>query len=264
VDAAIVIVTRDRWRLLAGALEHLLAEQPGVPVVVVDNGSVEPPPPLPEPVEVVRLDSDQGAHARNVGTRHAGTEFVAFCDDDAWWDAGSLERAVVRMHDAPRLAGVVGRVLIEPGGRLDPVSAEHEATGKVTGFMATALIARSEAFLAAGGYHRRFRIGGEEELLAMRLLSSGWDIAYDPACVLHHRPVSKDHHTRGRRPIWGVRNRLWTAWMRRPLPEAARETVRVLRDEEGNARAFASAARGLPWVLREREVNPPHVERLYR
>jgi hypothetical protein len=98
----------------------------------------------------------------------------------------------------------------------------------------------------------------------MRLLSAGWDLAYDPACVLHHHPVAKDHHTRSRRPLWGARNRLWTAWIRRPLPEAARETMRVLREEDGDARAVASAARGLPWVLREREVNPPHVERLYR
>ena len=264
MDVAVVIVTRDRWGLLEEALEHLLGEQPGVPVVVVDNGSESPPPALPPAVEVVRLESDHGAHARNVGTRHARTEFVAFCDDDAWWDAGSFERAVGRMRDAPRLAGVVGRVLVEPSGRVDPVSAEHEVTGKVTGFVATALVARSEAFLDVGGYHRRFRIGGEEELLAMRLLSSGWDLAYDPACVVRHRAVTKADHLRSSKPVWGARNRLWTAWMRRPLPEAARETVRVLRDEEGNARAFASAARGLPWVLREREVNPPHVERLYR
>ncbi|HEV3000316.1 MAG TPA: hypothetical protein VGW75_06215, partial [Solirubrobacteraceae bacterium] len=179
------------------------------------------------------------------------------------WEAGALDRAADRLRAAPRAGGVVGRVVVEPGGRLDPVSAAHGRTGQVTGFLATSLIARTEAFLGVGGYHRRFRIGGEEELLAMQLFSAGWDLVYEPRAVLHHAPVARQHATRAHRPVTGPRNRLWTAWLRRPLPVAARETVRVLR-ESPDPQVVASAAAGLPWVLRERRVNPPEVERLYR
>lgn len=263
MDAAFVVITRDRWPVLAASLERLRAGHPGVPVVVVDNGSDTPAPPLGPDVEVVRCATDRGAAARNVGAQHAGTEYVAFCDDDARWGPGAVELAVDRMRDRPGVGGVVGRVLVEPGGQLDPVSAEHAGTGRVTGFLATSLIARTGAFLGAGGYHRRFRIGGEEELLAMRLFSAGWELVHEPGAVLHHAPVAPAHATRARRPVTGPCNRLWTAWLRRPLPAAARETVRVLR-ERPDAEALTSAAAGLPWVLRERDVNPPEVERLYR
>jgi hypothetical protein len=43
----------------------------------------------------------------------------------------------------------------------------------------------------------------------------------------------------------------------------AREALRVLR-RRPDPQVVASAAAGLPWVLREREVDPPEVERLYR
>jgi N-acetylglucosaminyl-diphospho-decaprenol L-rhamnosyltransferase len=262
VHTTLVILTRDRWSELRAALRRARELHPDTPVVVVDNGSRMAPADLGPGVELVRRTSDGGAAARNAGVERARTPLVAFCDDDAWWERGALEAAAARLRGDPGLAGVVGRVLVEPGGRLDPVSATHQREGRVTGFQTTALVVRRDAFLAVGGFHPRFRIGGEEDLLAMELMSAGWRLAYAPEAVLHHAPVAKGHTTRGHRPLTQPRNRLWTAWLRRPLPVAARETARVLR-EEPSARAVVSAAAGLPWVLRERSVNPPAVERLY-
>lgn len=261
MDVTFVILTRDRWPRLHATVDRLRADHPGVPVIVVDNGSRTGPEPV-RGAEVLRCATDRGAAARNLGVERASTSAVAFCDDDAWWEAGTLEPATARLHGDPRLGGVVGRVLVEPGGRLDPVSAAHEREGRVTGFQATALVVRRAAFLGVGGFHPRFRIGAEEELLAMQLLSAGWRLTYEPRAVLHHAPVPRDHHTRSHRPIAQPRNELWTAWLRRPLPAAARATVHIVRSERG-PRVLASALRGLPWVLREREVNPPEVERLY-
>jgi N-acetylglucosaminyl-diphospho-decaprenol L-rhamnosyltransferase len=259
--ATFVILTRDRWPRLRETVERLRAEHPGVPVVVVDNGSSDPPGAIAG-AELVRCERDRGAAARNLGVEVVQTPLVAFCDDDAWWQAGAIETAAARFAADARLGGVVGRVLVEPGARLDPVSATHEREGRVTGFQSTALVIRRAAFTEVGGFHERFRIGGEEELLAMQLLSAGWRLDYEPRAVLHHAPVARQHHTRQHRPLTGPRNALWTAWLRRPLPVAVRETARIVR---GGAppRAVAQAARGLPWVLRERKINPPEVERLY-
>jgi hypothetical protein len=46
------------------------------------------------------------------------------------------------------------------------------------------------------------------------------------------------------------------------VPVAAARTVRLLRRPPAAValRAAAEAARGLPWVLRERRPAPPHVE----
>jgi hypothetical protein len=61
----------------------------------------------------------------------------------------------------------------------------------------------------------------------------------------------------------GIRNTLWTAWLRRPASGALRHTVAVLRSvppDLASARAVAHAVAGLPWVLRERRVIPAAVE----
>ena len=261
VTTTLVILTRDRPARLRATVDRLRADHDGVPIVVVDNGSAEPLGPVAG-AEVVRCEHDEGASARNRGVERARTAAVAFCDDDAWWERGALAIAIRRLTRDPGLGAVAGRVLVEPGSRLDPVSAAHERDGQVIGFMATALVVRRSAYLAVGGFHPRFRIGAEEDLLAMQLLSAGWDLAYEPGAVLHHQPVARGHETRAHRPVAQPRQRLWTTWLRRPLPVAMRETARILRDDP-SPRVVVSAAAGLPWVLREREVNPPAVEQRY-
>jgi GT2 family glycosyltransferase len=262
VKATIVVLTCDRWPRLDRTVARLRADHPGVPILVVDNGSATRRDAV-EGAELLRFAFDRGAAARNRGVEQADTELVAFCDDDAWWDPGALDRIAGRMDADPGLAAVAGRVLVEPSGRLDPVSAAQERDGRVTGFLATAVVVRRDAFLGVGGFDRHFRIGAEEELVAMRLLSAGWRLGYEPGAVLHHQPVARGDTTRAHRPVTGPRNQLWTAWLRRPLPAAARVTARVLR-EAPSPKVLATAAAGLPWVLRERRVNPPEVERLYR
>ena len=43
--------------------------------------------------EVSPLDKNHGALARNLGVRATQAPYVAFSDDDSWWQAGSLGRA---------------------------------------------------------------------------------------------------------------------------------------------------------------------------
>lgn len=53
----------------------------------------------------------------------------------------------------------------------------------------------------------------------------------------------------------GIRNTLWTTWLRRTA-----YLLRTVPRDRVTARALADAARGLPWVLRERRVLPPAAE----
>jgi GT2 family glycosyltransferase len=262
----LVVVTRDRWAQLSALLPRIRAGSPGNPLIVIDNAGAAPvPTPLaaaPD-VRVLRSDRDLGPAARNLGVRCARTEFVAFCDDDAWWQPGALAIAAGRLSRSPELGGVVGRVLVEPRARLDPVSAAHERDGTVVGFLATALVVRREAFLSVGGYHERLGFGGEEDLLAMRFLSAGHDLVYEPDAVLHHRPAARTGPMKLGRERTVVRNALWTAWLRRPWRVAAIQTMRALRSRAGNC-AVVPAVAGARWVLAEREVNPPEVEERLR
>jgi GT2 family glycosyltransferase len=123
----------------------------------------------------------------------------------------------------------------------------------VLGFVACGVVVRRSAFLEAGGFHGRFGIGGEEELLALDLAAAGWGLAYADDVVAHHHPaVSRDP---ARRRRVQVRNALWTSWLRHPAADAlggtGRACLAALRDPAARA-GLAEAARGLHWVLAER------------
>ena len=124
---------------------------------------------------------------------------------------------------------------------------------------------RREAFLEAGGFEPRFFLGGEEELLAWDLAAAGWSLAYLESLTVHHHP-SPHRDASGRRRLL-LRNALWTAWLRRPLSRALRQTAGLARcavhDVEAGA-ALDEALRGLPWAWRHRRVLPGEVEQAVR
>ena len=150
-------------------------------MIAVDNASaddtVDRLREWPE-ITVVRLPRNIGAAARNDGARRATTPYVAFCDDDGWYEADGLRVAVALLDRHPALALVNARILVGEEGRLDPISAEmadsplpEEAgiPGSVLlSFMAGAVVVRRSAFLGVGGYHPRFFLGGEEETVSIR------------------------------------------------------------------------------------------------
>ncbi len=124
---------------------------------------------------------------------------------------------------------------------------------------------RRTAWLEVGGFPRRFGVGGEEEIVGWDLAAAGWQMSYVPQMVARHDPPANDG--RPERRERDLRNALWSTWLRRPLPTAARRTLAELRSrplDRSTARAVAAAIGGLPWIVRERRVSPPHVETMQR
>lgn len=278
----VVIATRDRREQLAQALHHLLddVDAPERPaVIVVDNASGDDTVARTRSnhpdVQVLALDRNEGAVARNIGVATAATPFVAFNDDDSWWAPGGLRHVADVFDQHARLGLVAARVLFGPEARLDPVSEvmgrspleDGRATAAVPGcpvlgFLACAAAVRRTAFLEAGGFSRTLFFYGEEAVLAMDLAAAGWALRYDDRLVVHHHPVGYGRAPRAR-VVQQRRNELLTAWMRRPATRALQPTIDLVRDARADpaARAaLASAARAAPSAWRERRVVPPEVE----
>jgi GT2 family glycosyltransferase len=271
----VVIITYQRRDEALGAVERLTAlpEQP--PVVLVDNGSADGTAEavrtkFPQ-VEVVALTDNAGAVGRNVGVERLTTPYVAFCDDDTWWEPGSLTAAADALDAHPRLAIVNARIVVEPGGHDDPIVAELRESpvpgpawlpGPALGsFLAGASVVRRDAFRAVGGFSSRLWLGGEEELLATDTLSAGWEICYLENLVVHHAASPVRDTTRRRRD--GLRNTLWFTWLRRPIAPALRRTIFLAATaprDRTSALAWWDAVRGLPWVLARRRTRPRSVE----
>jgi GT2 family glycosyltransferase len=275
----VVVITRNRCEQLAVTLGRLAA-LPGRPaVIVVDNGSSDGSSAMVRQrfpgMLLLAARRNLGAVARNLAVRRVTTPYVAFCDDDTWWEPGALAAAAEALDAHPDVACVTARIVVEPGLGDDPIVAEL-AGSPVPGrpglpgpallsFLAGASVLRTEPFRAAGGFSPRLWLGGEEELLAADLITAGHWLCYLPAAVVHHEPSPLRDPTQRR--ALGIRNTLWFTWLRRPPAAALRRTAElaltVPRDRV-SAGAFAAALAGLPWVLQDRQRLPAEVERWMR
>jgi GT2 family glycosyltransferase len=268
-----VIATRNRVAELRRTLDRLAALPEKPPVIVVDNASHDGTAATVESeypdVTVLRLRRNHRAAARNRGVRRAATRYVAFSDDDSWWDAGSLRRACGLLDRHPEVGAVAARTLVGAAAADDPVNEALAASPlpadglpgpRVLGFLGCAVVARRDAFLRAGGYRPMLGIGGEEELLALDLAAAGWAAVYDATVTARHFP-SPARDVAGRRAAQ-ERNRVLITWLRRPLPLALRGTAALVaraRHDDAARRALAGLAIRLPSALAGRRPLPPAV-----
>ncbi|XVQ08356.1 glycosyltransferase family 2 protein [Spirillospora sp. CA-255316] len=265
-DVTIVVATRDRAAELSRSLARHTA-----PVIVVDNASADGTAEVARRAgaRVLRLPGNRGAAARNVGVREAATRYVAFADDDSWWAPGALEHAAAVLDAHPGTALLAARVLVGEREDLEPVSELMARSplgipdglpGRaILGFLACSAVVRRDAFLDVGGFSGTLHFAGEEELLALDLAAAGWGLAYLPELVVHHHPSPNRPGTPERRRR-EARNRLLTAWLRRPLSTFVRMALASLTTAEGRG-GLADAARIWPEVAHARRPLPPDVER---
>ncbi|MFC0399409.1 glycosyltransferase family 2 protein [Paraburkholderia rhizosphaerae] len=285
---SVVVLTRDRAGQLVGTLARLtsLPEQP--PVFVADNASCDDTVKLVDmlfpQVRVVQCCADLGAAARNRAVACVRTDYVAFCDDDSWWEAGSLARAVKLLDGAPQVAVLSARVIDGTSGITDPACARMAASPltvpgwpepALAGYLAGACVFRTAVFRAVGGYEPRLVIGGEEALVALDVLSAGHAIGYcreltvrrtapvvrddgavranDCERAADHGPRRDDDVALRRRLL--ARNAAWVAWLRLPWLEVCRTTFGALAmfaREHALWRDGRKMIGGLGWALANR------------
>jgi len=273
--ATVVMITHNRRAEALNTLAHMTTLPDRMPLIVVDNGSTDATADaiarwFPD-VRLLRSDRNLGAVARNDAVRLATTPYIAFCDDDTRWEPGALTRAADLLDRYPGLASITGRCLVEPDLLEDPITPELRDSPvpgpdwlpgpALLGIMAGLTMVRADAFWQVGGFSSRMWLGGEEELFAIDLAAAGWWMCWAENVVIRHAP-STARDPRRRRQL-GIRNTLWTTWLRRPARSAVRRTLTILRGapkDRATVTAVAEALSGWWWVLRERRVVPRPVE----
>jgi GT2 family glycosyltransferase len=268
----IVVITMNRRDEVLASLSRHEAE-----VILVDNASTDGTAEavraaLPH-VRVVRMAHNAGAQARNVGVALATTPYVAFADDDSWWAAGALDRAVDVLDAHRRMALLAGRMLVGDVGRLDPVSAAMAtaplgtrpggAGPDILGFVACGTVIRRSAFLGVGGFDGIVHFPGEEERVSLDLEDAGWLQCYVPDVVAHHHPSPSRGDPRRRERLI-VRNALLTAVMRRPWREVARRAAAFFRAGDGAGAGVLAAVPRLPLAVAARRRVSPRTEHRLR
>ena len=124
----VAVITHNRRAELARTLDQLagLPEKPAI--VVVDNGSDDGSAAYVRwwhpAVRLIAARRNLGAVGRNLALRQVMTPYAAFCDDDTWWEPGSLARAADALDAHPDVAAVTARIVVEPSGADDPIVPE--------------------------------------------------------------------------------------------------------------------------------------------
>ncbi|MFC0598265.1 glycosyltransferase family 2 protein [Streptomyces palmae] len=277
----VVVITRNRRSGVLHTLDRLARLPEAPPVAVVDNGSADGTAAAVRDrhpaVTVLTADRNLGAVGRNLGAAALTTPYIAFSDDDSWWEPGSLARAADLLDAHPRLGLIAAATRVGPAGLPDPLNAvlaasplgrEPDLPGpSVLGFLACAAVVRRTAFLAAGGFHPVLHFGAEEALLAIDLTTRRWGVVHCPEVVARHLPEHQHGAPRPGRLRRVRRNTLLTAWLRRPLRHALRATARLALDGRTDPQARAALAetlRLLPAALARRRPVPRGVERRIR
>jgi GT2 family glycosyltransferase len=274
---SVVMITHNRQREVTRSLEMFHRETVMPPLIVVDNASTDQTRDViasqfPS-VKLICLPTNSGTVARNVGVEFAQTPYVALADDDTYWEPGSVARAADLFDAHSKLAVVVGKVLTGELNELDPICLELENSplrrepgmpgAPLIGFLAGASAVRRSAFLEAGGFPTWSFLGGEEELLALDFAKAGWWMCYVPDIVVHHFPSAI--RDRRLREVNLIRNRVWSAWMRRSIGVATLITLEIglkslinrqareaLLDFEGNRCSMRQNSRQAPDGLQQR------------
>lgn len=189
----VVVVHRDRPRLLAATLEALVAQTVPVRVLLVDSGSTEEHHRealalLPPGSDVIRMGRNGGfGPSANAGWRrfladHAG-EWVGLCPHDALPAPDAIERILAAVTARPRAGFACGDYgdgctpVVDPyfGSILVPATVEEgwEPAGYPHG---TLLLARRGALEDVGLFDERYFAYCEEADLGLRAAAAGWEV----------------------------------------------------------------------------------------
>ncbi len=173
--------------------------------IVVDDASIVPFPPLTG-IEVIRFESNAGpGAARQAGLERVSTPFVVFLDTDITVEDGWITALLPFFADdkvalvAPRVraserAGVSTTALSHMlsqfeslRGPLDlgPHRGRIRAASRVSYVPAAALVARTDALRAIGGFDPALRLGEDVDLV-WRLDEAGWMCRYEPGVEVRH------------------------------------------------------------------------------
>jgi len=191
-DISVIIPTADREQLLCRAVDSVLKQSVSPSkIIVVDNGVNEVNIQFDDPrVVIVRTAPRIGpGKSRNIGVRNSDTHYVAFLDDDDWWDSGYIENTIKKFENTN--ADVVVGQLKRYGTdgclrdyKLFPGSPDLQR--KVfflnPGFGGQNIAMKKEVFNDIGGFDERMPASVDRDLAA-RLIVSGKSIACEPKAI---------------------------------------------------------------------------------
>lgn len=133
------------------------------------------------------------ALARNAGIAAADARWLAFPDDDCWYQPQTLARVALRSRRFDHPHGIVTRwVEQDPAHPPALLSWERSARFRDLPVSSITLFLQRELLACIGGFDGRLGVGqwfgaGEETDMVLRALRAGARVVYEPGAQVHHR-----------------------------------------------------------------------------
>lgn len=205
IVVTVVVPTYRRPLQVRGCLEALAAQRLDEPweVVVVDDGSPEPPDPRVESLvaargwRLVRQANAGPSAARNRGVQEARGEFIAFTDDDCLPEPAWLETLLRAVRERPHalvggttVNGLTGDFFASTSQLIVDLVYEHFNADPDDGYFLASnnILCARHLFLEIGGFDESFpRAGAEDRDFCDRWRMRGWPIVWRPEARVEHR-----------------------------------------------------------------------------
>lgn len=149
------------------------------------------------PVQHLHVPPRGLSAARNLGLQRAQGRWLAFPDDDGWYEADTLAAAVAVLDRAsPALDGLLAWwVEAQPQGPLHDGALDAAVWRRFRGGEASSItqFLRADAVRRWGGFDESLGLGawyaaGEETDLVLRALAAGARLVHDGRVRVHHAP----------------------------------------------------------------------------
>lgn len=175
-------------------------------LIIVDQNSDDRLKPAVEeagrigcPVHWLRLDRRGLSMARNVGIAEARGNFIAFPDDDCWYEPDTLARVMARLERDASLSGVVGSWVENAHPDAANVSFDLESFRRfrMPSCASFTLFFRMDKVRIIRGFDENLGVGrwfgsAEETDLLLRLLTEGAALGYEQDIRVHHPVKTSD------------------------------------------------------------------------
>jgi GT2 family glycosyltransferase len=231
---SVVIINYNKKDVLRQCIASAIElDWPDLEFIVVDNASPDGSADMVEAefgsaVRLVRRRANSPTAARNQGFLLARGEFILSLDNDILLpDKSVIRKGVALFSQFPN----VGLLAFKVGSVDNPNEPLPEhwwypaplETGKNRFFYTDlfsegAVLIRSEAIRASGGYDENFFQAWEDVDLALRLIRDDFNVLFCPSLACAEIEVRGFLHSRPTRINYlALRNRLWTIWKHYPL-----------------------------------------------
>jgi GT2 family glycosyltransferase len=236
LSLSIVILSYNRCDALRRTLGELRLQGllESAQVIVADNASKDSSARMVQEefpsVLWVKQASNLGVETFNLGAERAGRDLLLLLDDDSWPDAKALPPAMSLMEQRPDIGGVA-LLPRHPGTGVEEWRHDNEPRGRWM-MMGCGNLVRRDAWRKVGGYEASFFLYRNDTDLALKILSAGYDVWFDPAWLVWHDS-----------PAAARKNDRWLYMATRNWGWMARRHGRGLSKWLGMAAGFAWASR---------------------